>query len=203
MVLLETIETAAPPVAWPYLTWVTQSWWLTGWHNTVLVPYASLLSWLPDPTCACTHSHTARTAGLKVINMWLHTHTQYSPTPVQITYTHVCTYNLLKVKAHDAKHGTKVWVLSEKAKNIWHVNWVCECEWVEENVSACETDMNYGGEQSSGRKPSWLSLPWNSSEVKKGEEEKRGTVTNYMHLYRNIRTRNHKKLKCSRREFGN
>lgn len=33
---------------------------------------------------------------------------------------------------------------------------VCELvsERVGENVCACETDMNYGGEQSSGRKPS-------------------------------------------------
>lgn len=59
---------------------------------------------------------------------------------------------------------------------------VIEC--VGENVCACETDMNYGGEQSGGRKLSWLSLRWNDSIVKKREEEMRGTSASYKDLYR-------------------
>ena len=114
-VLLETIETAAPPVAWPSLTWVSQSRWLAGWHNTVLVPYAYYLSSLPDPTyayactCTCTCSHMAWPAGLthahrrahtdahihKCVHTHTHTHTHTQArthTYCQVAHTHTHTH---------------------------------------------------------------------------------------------------------------
>ena len=52
-VLLETIETAAPPVAWPYLIWVSQSCWLPGWH--ILFSFHMLTS---RPHCLTQHTRT-------------------------------------------------------------------------------------------------------------------------------------------------
>lgn len=80
-----------------------------------------------------------------------------------------------------------VWLISGDAQNhmvgkLRACVHVFEC--VGENVCARETNMNYGGEQSGGRKLSWLSLLWNDSIVKKGEVEMRGTSTSYRDLYR-------------------
>lgn len=162
-VRLETIETAAPPVAWPSLTWVSQSWWQAGWHNTVPLPYAYHLSWLPDPTYAGTHMLTYG------MHCWAHAHVYCTAAHTLgsmclFRHSHMCTcaYKEMQMRPHREGQST-----GNPESCTKHMVWKLSL-WVGEDVCACETEINYGGEQSSGRKLSWLSLLWNDSEVKRG-----------------------------------
>ena len=125
-VLLETIETAAPPVAWPSLTWVSQSRWLAGWHNTVLVPYAYYLSSLPDPTYAGTRtcSHTAWPAGLSHTHTHTHTRTVKWHTHSAVDlfkHSNICNVHIRECRWGSTERGA-VWVISEVAQNICYEN---------------------------------------------------------------------------------
>lgn len=125
VVLVETIETAAPPVAWPSLTWVSQrSWWLAGWHNTVLLPYAYHLSWLPDPTYARTHMLTYG------MSCWDYTHVPHMVTHTQqrVLFLGTRTYNvhIRKCRCSYAEGQS----MGNKWKCEKHMVWKIKFVWV-------------------------------------------------------------------------
>lgn len=93
-----------------------------------------------------------------------------------------CTYKGMQMRLHRA--GRRV---GNQWSSTKHMLWKLSL-WVGENVCACETDLKYGGKQSSGRKLSWLSLLWNDSKVKK----KRRGDCNELQTPSDILTRNHK-----------